>query len=111
MFKEKLQNVPRMEMEWVCVYLRKRSHDLVTVTRIAFKDKIFEEIISMSIVLCLFIHNIGSKLDRETIPSKLTFMLLTLQASLLGEMSVNLWALFDGQLMDFIWKYVFYWLF
>ena len=27
----------------------------------------------MSIVLCLFIHNIGSKHDRETITSKLTF--------------------------------------
>ena len=37
-FKEKLQNVPPMEMAWICVYLRKRIHDLVSVTRIAFKD-------------------------------------------------------------------------
>ena len=56
----------------------------------------------MSIVLRLFIHNIGSKLDRETIPSKLTFVLLTLHATLLRGMSVNLWALFDTQLMNFI---------
>ena len=31
-----------------------------------FFHKSFQEIISLSIVLCLFIHNIGSKHDRET---------------------------------------------
>ena len=48
-------------------YLRKRIHDLVSITQTAFKDElmdfffstIFQEIISLSIVLCLFIHNIG----------------------------------------------------
>ena len=46
-----------------------------------FFNKNFQEIISLSIVLCLFIHDIGSKHDRET---KLTFfMLLTLHTSLL----------------------------
>ena len=47
--------------------------------------KVPHEIISLSIVLCLFIHNIGSNHDRET---NLTFfMLLTLQASLPREMN------------------------
>ena len=46
--------------------------------------KVPHEIISLSIVLRLFIHNIGSNHDRGT---NLTFfMLLTLQASLLREM-------------------------
>ena len=64
-------------------YLRKQIHDLVSVLRADFFfNNIFQEI-SLSIVLCLFIHNIGSKHDRETITSKLTFMLLILQASLL----------------------------
>ena len=48
-------------------YLRKRIHDLVSITQTAFKDElmdfffstIFQEIISLFIVLCLFIHNIG----------------------------------------------------
>ena len=50
-----------------------------------FFNKIFQEIISLSIVLCFFIHNNGSKHDRQT---KLTyFMLLALHASLLREMN------------------------
>ena len=36
--------------------------------------KVPKEIISLSIVLCLFIHNIGSNHDRET---KLTFFNVT----------------------------------
>ena len=36
-FKEKLQNVPRMEMAWICVYLHKRIHDLVSAMRIALR--------------------------------------------------------------------------
>ena len=58
----------------------------------------FQEIISLSIVLCLFIHKIGSKHDRKTIPSKLTF--ITLHTSLLREISVNFLALFDTQLLN-----------
>ena len=47
--------------------------------------KVPQEIISLSIVLCLLIHNIGSNHDRET---NLTFFILpTLQASLLREMN------------------------
>ena len=47
--------------------------------------KVPQELISLSIVLCLFIHNIGSNHDRET---NLTFFkLLPLQASLLREMN------------------------
>ena len=68
-----------------------------------FFNNIFQEIISLSIDLCLVIHNIGSKHDRETIAFKLTFTLLTLHTSLLQEMSVNFWAFFDTQLMNFIW--------
>ena len=60
----------------------------------------------MSVDLCLVIHNIGLKHDRERKISKLTFMLLTLHASLLREISVSFWALFDTQLLNFIWKYV-----
>ena len=71
-----------------------------------FLNKNFQEIISLSIVLCLFIHNIGSKHDRETVTSKLTLMLLTLHASLLREISVNFWALFVAQLLNFILKHV-----
>ena len=50
-----------------------------------FFNNIFQEIISLSIDLCLVIHNIGSKHDRETIAFKLTFTLLTLHTSLLQE--------------------------
>ena len=47
-------------------YLRKPIHDLVSVYQlIDLFNKIFQEIISLSIVLCLFIHKIGSKHDRE----------------------------------------------
>ena len=37
-----------------------------------FFNKFFQEIVSLSIVLCLFIHNTGSKHDRESITSMLT---------------------------------------
>ena len=63
-----------------------------------FFNKIFQEIISLSIVLCLFIHRIGSKNDRETTASKLTFT--TLHTSLLREISVNFWAFFDTHLLN-----------
>ena len=74
----------------------------------AFFQQNLQEIISLSIVLCLFIHNIGSKHNHDTTASKLTFTLslLTLHASLRREMSVHFWALFDTQLMNFICKYV-----
>ena len=72
-----------------------------------FFNTIFQEIISLSIVLCSFIPNIGSKHDRETKATKLTFMLLTSHASLLQEMSVNFWVLFDMQLMNFFLKICF----
>ena len=62
----------------------------------------FQEIISLSIVLCLAIHNIGLKHDHERKTSKFTFMLLTLHASLLREILVSFWALFDTQLLNFI---------
>ena len=51
-------------------YLRERIHDPVSVTRIAFEDKIsiriFRKIISLTMVLSLFIHNITLKHNRET---------------------------------------------
>ena len=40
-------------------------------------NTVFQEIISLSIVLCLFIHNIGSKQERECITFTLTFMIDT----------------------------------
>ena len=68
-------------------------------------NKIFQEIVSLSIVLCLFIHEIGSKHDRETTAYKLTF--ITLHRSLLREISMNFWALFDTQLLN-IFENMFY---
>ena len=51
-------------------YLRERIHDPVSVTRIAFEDKIsiriFRKIISLTMVLSMFIHNITLKHNRET---------------------------------------------
>ena len=57
-------------------YLRQRIHDLVSITRIPFKDYLmdfFKKIFSRSnfFVYCfVFVHNIGSKHDRKI---KLTF--------------------------------------
>ena len=49
-----------------------------------FFNKIFREIISLSIVLYLFIYNIGSKHDRETVASKLTFITFNTHGEFLG---------------------------
>ena len=65
--------------------LRERIQEPVSVTIIAFKDyciygfqnKIFREIISLSVVACSFIGNIGLKHNPETTASKLNLMLLT----------------------------------
>ena len=70
-----------------------------------FLNTNFRGIICLSIVLCLFIHKIGSKYDRETTASKLTF--ITLRRSLLREISVNFWELFDTQLLN-IFENMFY---
>ena len=78
--KEKLQNAPRFEMDFVLnfdlcsalVYLHERIHDPDSVTRIALKgwtfwmlNKKFQETASLSIVLSLFIHKISTKHDRS----------------------------------------------
>ena len=65
--------------------LRERIQEPVSVTKIAFKDyyiygfqnKIFREIISLSVVACSFIGNIGLKHNPGTTASKLNLMLLT----------------------------------
>ena len=66
--------------------------------------------------MCSFIDNISSKHHLETTVSKLNLMLLTLHASRsvnVGEFyrififGFSFWALFDTQLMNFIWKYVY----
>ena len=67
-------------------YLRKRIHDPVSVTRIAFKDKIMVCRISLTIVLSLVIHNTSLKYSSDTTASNL------FQASLLIAVRFLQWA-------------------
>ena len=67
-------------------YLRERIYDPVSVTRIAFKDKIMVCRISLTSVLSLFIHNTSLKDSRDTTASNL------FQASLLIAVRFPQWA-------------------
>ena len=83
-----------------------------------FLNKIFGEIISLSVVACSFIDNISSKHDPDT-TSKFNesvshhthhFCEDVGEFYIIFTFRFSFWALFDTQLMNFIWKYVFYWL-